>query len=716
MPTDFMHTVKNLNINTLNDSDAKQWLHNLYLEIAYHDKKYHGQDAPEISDADYDSMRQVMTDIEQKFPHLVTKNSPNASVGYAVQEGFQKIDHTVPMLSLGNAFDRGDIVEFIDKIKRYLQHREAIAVWTDLKIDGVSVSLRYEQGDLKYALTRGDGAVGEDITTNVKTIADVPQTLPAGVPDVIDIRGEIYMEKQQFIALNTAQQQNDDKPFANPRNAAAGSVRQLDSRITASRPLRFFAYAWGHASSPFADTMQQAHATLQNWGFQTPPMGKVCDTVDDIMAYYDTLCDSRAELDFDIDGVVYKVNDLNLQQRLGFIARSPRWAIAHKFPAEQAVTVLNDITIQVGRTGVLTPVANLQPVNIGGVLVARATLHNRDEIDRLGVRNGDTVAVQRAGDVIPKIVAVHTDNRPADSVPFVFPDTCPECGSPIHQVGDDVAVYCPNSSGCPAQRIETLKHFVSRYAFDIEGLGGKHIEAFFNNGIVNTVADIFRIHTHADTILTWDGWGQKAFGNLVHAIEQKRTIAMDRCIFALGIPKVGRETAKLLAKHYESFTAFCTAMRHAYDKGVDNPYYAELINIDGIGDTVAQDVIHFITHNSDMLDDLQNEVIVIDFVQQTVDSVFSGKTVVFTGTLTHLKREEAKHIAESLGAKVSGSVSTKTDFVIVGENAGSKAKKAHDLGVTVLTEQQFIDMQNHTDISDIQDIPDTPDSQQGQLF
>ncbi len=691
---DFIATVKNLDLNTLSDSDAKQWLHSLYVEISHHDKKYHAQDAPEISDADYDALRRVMTALEHKFPHFVKDNSPNTSVGYAIREGFAKIKHKVPMLSLSNAFERGDIVEFMDKIQRYLKHQGNIDIWTDLKIDGISVSVRYEQGHLKHAVTRGDGAVGEDITVNVKTVSDIPHTLNGDFPDVIDIRGEIYMRTSKFITLNETQKHNNNKLFANPRNAAAGSVRQLDSAITASRPLQFFAYAWGYVSNPFATTMQHAHEKLQQWGFLTPPMGTVCSNVDEIMDYYAHLCDSRSALDFDIDGIVYKVNDLQYQHRLGFIARSPRWAIAHKFPAEQAVTVLNSISIQVGRTGVLTPVANLQPVNIGGVLVARATLHNRDEIDRLGIRNGDTVVVERAGDVIPKIVTVHRDKRPTDSMPFVFPDTCPECESPVQQVGEDVALRCTNISGCPAQRTENLKHFVSRYAFDIEGLGAKHIEAFFNKGILTTQADIFRIVTHADMILASDGWGEKAFANLIQAIEQKRTIAMDRFIFALGIPKVGRETAKLLSKYYEKFTDFRTAMQRAHAGGLDNTAYAELISIDGIGDTVAQDVMHFIVENRALLDDLQNEVQVQDFVQQTSSSIFSAKTLVFTGTLTHMKREEAKNLAETLGAKVSGSVSKKTDFVIMGENAGSKAKKARDLGVTILTEQEFIDMQD----------------------
>ena len=693
---DFISTVKNLNVSELSPSDAGQWLQNLYLEIHHHDKKYHGQDTPEISDADYDSLRQIMDKIEQKFPDLITANSPNKTVGYTVREGFSKIEHTTPMLSLGNAFSRGDISEFIDKIKRYLKHTGTIDIWTDLKIDGISVSLRYEQGRLKYAVTRGDGTIGEDITVNVKTLSDIPQTLTGDYPAIIDIRGEIYMGKQEFMQLNTTQTQNNDKVFANPRNAAAGSIRQLDSRITASRPLQFFAYGWGYTNTPFAHTMQQAYKKMQSLGFQTPPMGKICGTVDDIMAYYDTLCQQRSDLNFDIDGIVYKVNDIHLQQRLGFIARSPRWAIAHKFPAEHATTTLNKITVQVGRTGVLTPVANLSPVNIGGVIVARASLHNRDEIERLGVRNGDTVVVERAGDVIPKIVAVNTDNRPANSVPFAFPDTCPECNSPVYQVGEDVAVRCSNTAGCPAQQIENLKHFVSRYAFDIEGLGTKHIESFFAHGVLKTPADIFRIYTHKDTILKWDGWGEKAFDNLMHAIDEKRTLAIDRFIFALGIPKVGRETAKLLAKNYESFANFRTAIEYAYDKKTDNPHYADLINIDGIGDIVAQDLIDFFHNNRALLDDLTTILTIEDFVKHTTDSVFNGKTVVFTGTLTQMKREEAKNIAETLGAKVSGSVSKKTDFVICGQNAGSKAKKAHSLGVTILSEQQFIDMQSST--------------------
>lgn len=727
---DFITALKSLDVHTVDTPTAQKWLADLYLEIPYHDKKYHQQDAPEISDADYDTMRHVMNALEAKFPHLVTPNSPSKTVGYTVRDGFTKIQHTVPMLSLDNAFDQGDIADFLGKIQRYLQHDTPIDIWTDLKIDGISVSLRYEDGILHHALTRGDGNVGEDITVNVKNIADIPQKIMGDVPSVIDIRGEIYMGKADFIRLNATQRDNGDKPFANPRNAAAGSIRQLDSRISASRPLRFFAYAWGEVSDSFAHTMQDAHQKMQSWGFKTPPTGKVLNTVLAIMEHYTYINDTRAKLDFDIDGIVYKVNNIHLQSRLGYIARSPRWAIAHKFPAEQGTTVLNEITIQVGRTGVLTPVANLEPLNIGGVIVARATLHNRDEIARLNVRNGDTVIVERAGDVIPKIVQVVLEKRPKDSQNFIFPTTCPECHSPVHQIGDDVAVRCLNATDCPAQKTERLKHFVSRYAFDIDGFGAKNIESFFADGLLKTPADIFRLHTHRDHILQKDRWGDKAFDNLIQAIDARRTIPMDRFIFALGIPKVGRETAKLLAKHYQNFHDFRNNMREAHriytHKGLDDTIhtdaYSDLIHIDGIGEGVAKDIMTYIATHDSLLNDLVHTIAIQDFSITITHSVLSGKTVVFTGTLAHMKREEAKTIAESLGAKVSSSISAKTDYLICGENAGSKAKKAQDLGVHILSEQDFINMSAPTptptpssetsEMPEMSEATDTPDTTQ----
>ncbi|MGB1361525.1 MAG: NAD-dependent DNA ligase LigA [Alphaproteobacteria bacterium] len=686
-----------VDINTIDEAQAKKILQSLAMEINFHDQQYHQKDAPTITDAEYDKLRNLNNAIEEKFPHLILPNSPSKKVGFGVKEGFKKIKHSVPMLSLGNAFDKGDINDFMDKVKRFLGVSGNIEIWSEPKIDGLSASIRYESGKMVYAVTRGDGAEGEDITANIKTIKDIPHSLSGNFPDVVEIRGEVYMNKSDFIKLNQRQEQDGNKVFANPRNAAAGSLRQLDTNITAQRPLRFFAYGWGEVSNQIAPTMSEANEKLKSWGFTTTPLTNKNNTVDEIINHYEKINTERSGLDFDIDGVVHKVNELSLQDRLGFVARAPRWAIAHKFPAEQAVTILNEITIQVGRTGVLTPVANLEAINIGGVMVSRATLHNADEIKRLGVRNGDTVVIQRAGDVIPQVVSVNMDKRPDNSVEFIFPDTCPECNSPALKDGDDVAIRCTGGNTCPAQAVEGLKHFVSRNAFDIDGFGSKYIEQFYNDKLITEFADIFKLQQHQNTILSKEGWAELSFNNLITEIDKKRNISLDRFIFALGIRQIGRETAKTLAKNYKSFENLQSNIVDAGLGGIDNSAYASLVAIDGLGEVAVKDLIKYFTINKDKITNLVNELSIENYELQTINSELSDKTVVFTGTLTQMKRDEAKALAEKLGAKISGSVSSKTDFLICGENAGSKAKKAQELGVTVLTEDEFINISKSSD-------------------
>jgi len=596
------------------------------------------------------------------------------------------------MLSLGNAFDNDDVAEFLARVRRFLGlgEDEAVEIVCELKIDGLSVSLRYEKGEFKQGATRGDGSIGEDITENLKTLDDIPMVLK-DAPDVLEVRGEIYMTKKDFAALNRAQEEADQKVFANPRNAAAGSLRQKDPTVTASRPLRLFAYAWGEVSESVAETHWEYLERLRAWGFSTNPLAERQSELEQCLAFYRRIEEQRAGLDYDIDGMVYKVNRLDWQDRLGQVSRAPRWAIAHKFPAEKAQTVLNEITIQVGRTGTLTPVANLEPVTVGGVVVSRATLHNRDEITRKDAREGDTVIIQRAGDVIPQVVSVVMDKRPKNSKAYVFPDTCPECGSHAEQEDGEVATRCTGGLVCPAQRVERLKHFVSRGAFDIEGLGAKHIETFSSEEVIKTPADIFRLRFYVDEIAAREGWGQQSADNLFAAIEDRRTIGLDRFIYALGIRQVGQATARLLAKQYGSLQGWRDEMHAAQDRESDA--YGELVNIDGIGPAVADDLLGFCAedHNRSVLDDLGELLEVKDFeVPDTSSSPVAGKTVVFTGSLETLSRAEAKNQAEALGAKVAGSVSKKSDYVVVGADAGSKAKKAQELGVTTLSEEEWL--------------------------
>ncbi|WP_037992260.1 NAD-dependent DNA ligase LigA [Thalassospira permensis] len=657
---------------------------------------YYINDEPLVPDAEYDALFNRLIELEARYPTL-KKNSPTQEVGAAPADGFAKIKHARPMLSLANAFSREDIVDFLARIRRFLNltAHSPVEIVGEPKIDGLSLSLRYENRELVSAATRGDGTEGEDVTANVAHITDIPKILPEDAPaDVVEIRGEVYMARSAFQKLNETQSETGGKTFANPRNAAAGSLRQLDPTISAKRPLRFFAYSFGELSESLAQTHWDFISKIKGWGFVTNPHTTLLHNTDEIMAFYEELGNQRAELDYDIDGIVYKVNDFELQLRLGFVSRSPRWAIAHKFPAEQARTRVKAIDIQVGRTGALTPVARLEPVTVGGVVVSNATLHNRDEIERLGVRVNDLVVIQRAGDVIPQVVEVITDERPDDAVPYDFPETCPKCGSHAMREEGEAVTRCSGGLICPAQAVERLKHFVSRNAFDIEGMGGKHIEAFFDLGWVKSPADIFRIEEkHGDALRKLEGWGDKSAEKLFASINERRTVPLDRFIYALGIRQIGQATAKLLARHYGSITEWRAAMNDAGTP--DSDALRDLINIDQIGPSVAHDLIEFMAeeHNRDVLDDLQ-AVLTIEDVEapQVTDSPVSGKTVVFTGKLELFSRNEAKVKAESLGAKVAGSVSAKTDFLVAGPGAGSKLKKAEELGVNVLDEQEWLDL------------------------
>ena len=687
-------------VSELTEQQAKSELARLAKEIAHHDTLYYQEAAPEISDGDYDALRIRNSAIETAFPMLRRSDSPTLRVGAAPATGFAKVTHSRPMLSLANAFDDADVGEFLLRINRFLglDTVAPVEIVGEPKIDGVSASLRYEFGALVKGATRGDGTVGEDITTNLETIHDLPKSLKGSVPDIVEIRGEVYITKPDFLALNKRQEAAGEKIFANPRNSAAGSLRQIDAAITASRPLRFFAYTWAEVSESNSKhpgaagwtTHWEFLQTIQNWGFQVNPLARLCHSLEEILALYATIAEQRATLPYDIDGVVYKVDRVDLQERLGMVSRAPRWAVAHKFPAEQAQTILKDISIQVGRTGALTPVAELEPVTVGGVVVSRATLHNEDELGRKDIRIGDHVVVQRAGDVIPQVVSVLTDRRKKNSKPFVFPDHCPECGSLALREEGEVVRRCTGGLICPAQAVERLKHFVSRNAFDIDGLGGKHIETFWNEKLISTPADIFRLFEKQEAFNEREGWGEKSVTNLLASIEARRSIQLDRLIYSLGIRQVGQATARLLARNYGSLAAWREAMDEARDH--ESPAYEDLVNIDGIGPLVAHDIIAFCSepHNREVLDDLE-QVLNVEQVAEisTAESPVTGKTVVFTGTLDTMTRSEAKARAEALGAKVAGTVSKKTDYVVVGADAGSKAQKAEQLGVTVLEEGEW---------------------------
>ncbi|PZQ48672.1 MAG: DNA ligase (NAD(+)) LigA [Micavibrio aeruginosavorus] len=666
----------------------------LVRDIKRHDIAYHQNDAPEITDAEYDLLRRSLDKIETEYPELISKESPNVKVGAEPAKGFKKVKHSVPMLSLSNVFNEEELNDFIDKVKRFLNESGDIEVVAEPKIDGLSCSLRYEQGTLTMAATRGDGSEGEDITANVQHIADIPKSLPNGVPDILEVRGEIYMRRDEFAALNKRQEEAGKQIFANPRNAAAGSVRQLDSNITAQRPLHFFGYALGEVSASISDTQSGIRTQLEEWGFKTPKPFYLGWGLNGPISYFEDIEKLRPDLPYEIDGVVYKVNDLALQERLGFVSRSPRWATAHKFPAEKAVTILNDIDIQVGRTGTLTPVARLDPITVGGVVVSNATLHNEDEIVRKDVRIGDHVVVQRAGDVIPQIVEVLTDKRTGKERKFKFPDHCPVCKSIAIREEGEVARRCTGGLICKAQAVERLKHFVSRNAFDIEGMGAKIIEEFYEEGMIKTPADIFRLEEKDKGTLTplraREGWGDLSAKNLFESIQKRRIIALDRFIYALGIRQVGEATAKKLAGFYTTIEHMREALAEAQTVGSDAR--GDLLNIEDVGPSVADDLLGFFAekHNQKILDDLQSVLTIQPYERpQAVNSPVAGKTVVFTGTLVTMTRAEAKASAERLGAKVAGSVSKKTDYVVAGEDAGSKLKNARELGVSVLSEEEW---------------------------
>ncbi|MDB5361416.1 MAG: ligA [Rhodospirillales bacterium] len=679
----------------LGPEEAAEAVSDLVAAIGYHGQRYHAEDAPEIADADYDTLYRRLQAIEARFPELIREDSPTARVGAAPAAGFGKVRHAIPMLSLGNAFARQDVQGFLDSVRNFLAElradpAQAVEVLAELKIDGLSCSLRYEHGLLVQAATRGDGQEGEDVTANVRTIDNVPHKLTGDAPDVLEVRGEVYMTDADFLALNARQQEAGGKLFANPRNAAAGSLRQLDPAITRARPLRFFGYAWGEVSRPLGKTQAEARAALAGFGFTLNEPSRICRSIDEMIGFYDEIGNARATLGFSIDGIVYKINRLDLQQRLGFVSRAPRWAIAHKFPPEQARTRLNAITLQVGRTGALTPVAELMPINVGGVMVGRATLHNEDYIAEKDIRVGDTVVVQRAGDVIPQIVQIVPELRDGDPPKWQPPTECPICHSAAVREPGEAKRFCTGGLICEAQAVERLRHFVARDAFDIEGLGAKTVTEFQEAGLIRTPADIFRLKR--EDIEGREGWKDLSISKLLKSIEDRRTIPLDRFILALGIRQTGQTTARLMAKHYRTLEHWQAAMIAAGDPESDA--YKELLNIDGIGADTAKDMTDFFAekNNLDALADLEAQLTVEPFVPPAGrdGGALDGRIVVFTGTLVQLSRGEAKARAEGAGAKVTGSVSAKTDYLVVGADAGSKAAKAEALGVKTITEDEFI--------------------------
>ncbi len=686
-------------VNELTRAEAVSEVKRLVKQIDRHNIAYFQNDAPEISDSEYDLLRRRLESLETRFPDLASSDSPSRRVGAAPATGFRKVRHAQPMLSLGNAFDSEDVREFFTGIRRFLKELQdnletVIEVVAEPKIDGLSISLRYQDGQFAQGATRGDGSEGEDVTANLRTIEALPQRLSGAAPGVVEVRGEVYMARADFFALNQAQDAAGKQRFANPRNAAAGSLRQLDSAITASRPLQLFAYGLGETSEAVADTHWDYLQRLQEWGFPTNPLARLCRQVDEVLNFYHEIAAARSSLPYDIDGIVYKVNRFDWQARLGTVSRAPRWAIAHKFPAEKAETILRHIMIQVGRTGALTPVAELEPVTVGGVVVSRATLHNEDEIARKDIRQGDSVMIQRAGDVIPQVLAVIESKRPEGSQPFQMPERCPECGSLAVREEGEAVRRCTGGLICPAQAVERLRHFVSRDAFDIEGLGDKHIRAFFEDGLLKSPVDLFTLETRdgetGTPLAEREGWGALSASNLFAAIEAKRTIAFDRFIYGLGIRQVGQATARLLARNYGNLAQWRAAMTAAQDRS--SSAYADLINIDQIGPSVAADILDFFAeeHNEEVLDGLAAALTIEPVEAASSESPVSGKTVVFTGSLASISRSEAKARAEALGAKVAGSVSRKTDYVVVGTDAGSKAKKAAELGVTILSEEEWL--------------------------
>ena len=692
-----------IDVDALTPAQGKAEHARLEAELKKHDEAYHQRDAPIVSDAEYDALRRRYESIEERFPDLRTLESLSRKVGAAPARGFAKVRHAVPMLSLQNAFSEEDVADFVGRIRRFLNLKEdeALTFTAEPKIDGLSMSLRYEDGALVRAATRGDGEEGEDVTANIKTLKEVPHQLKGkNPPPVCEVRGEVYMNKTEFLELNKRQAAAGEQVFANPRNSAAGSLRQKDAAITASRSLHFFAYAWGQMSAMPADTQSGMLKWLAASGFKTNPLWKLCKSADELLAFHRDTELKRATLDYDIDGVVYKVDRLDWQGRLGFVSRSPRWAIAHKFAAEKAATIVRDIEIQIGRTGALTPVAKLEPVSVGGVVVQNATLHNADEIARLDVRIGDTVTIQRAGDVIPQVLGVVMEKRPKDAKPYKFPTRCP---CPLHTdvvrdataTGEEGAVArCTGEFACPYQKIEHLRHFVSRRAFDIEGLGEKQIQLFFEQGWVKEPAEIFTLEARNAKLKLQEveGFGEVSVRNLFGAIEARREISLERFIYALGMRHVGDTTARMLARGYGSWAAFHDAALKLVDG--DPETREEMDNLDQIGDTVIDSLAAYFgeAHNRDVVERLTKQVRILDAERPRADSVVAGKTVVFTGSLEKMTRDEAKAMAERLGAKTAGSVSKKTDYVVAGPKAGSKLTKAKDFGVTVLTEDEWFEL------------------------
>ncbi|MFL6822695.1 MAG: NAD-dependent DNA ligase LigA [Xanthobacteraceae bacterium] len=698
-----MPDISNIPVADLTAAQAQTELKRLAVEIVAHDKHYYQNDAPTVSDAAYDALRWRNEEIEARFPELVREDSPSRRVGAQPSQKFAKVRHAVPMLSLGNAFSDAEVAEFVQRVRRFLRlpADEKVVFTAEPKIDGLSCTLRYEGGRLVRGATRGDGTEGEDVTANVSTLADIPKQLRGkGVPDMCEVRGEVYMTKSAFLALNERQKVAGKQIFANPRNSAAGSLRQLDPSITASRPLGFFAYSWGDMSALPARTQSGMVEWFAARGFKTNPLMQICDSIEAMLAFHHEIEAQRASLDYDIDGVVYKVDRLDWQQRLGFVSRNPRWAIAHKFPAEKATTVVKAIEIQIGRTGALTPVAKLEPVTVGGVVVQNATLHNADEIERLGVRIGDTVTIQRAGDVIPQVLGVVVQKRPKSAKPYKFPSRCP---CPLHTevvhdttaTGEEGAVArCTGEFACPSQKVEHLKHFVSRRAFDIEGLGEKQIVLFFERGWVKEPADLFMLEARNSQIRLeeQEGFGEVSVRNLFNAIRARREITLERFIYALGMRHVGETTARSLARGYGSWGTFHEACLRIAASDADTR--AEMDNLDQIGDTVIESIAAYFgeKHNRGIVERLTGQVQILDAEKPAAHSAVAGKTVVFTGSLEKMTRDEAKAMAERLGAKVAGSVSQKTDYVVAGPGAGSKLGKAKDLGVAVLSEDEWFDL------------------------
>lgn len=694
-----------IELEKLTEEQAAAELKRIAEEMAKADYAYYHDDAPFISDAQYDALKRRNEQLEAKFPHLKVENGPSVRIGAAIRSEFGKIKHKIPMLSLGDIFSEEELMDFTASINRFLGYDtdNQITYTAEPKIDGLSFSARYEHGKFVKGATRGDGTTGEDITENLKVIKDLPLEINAeNVPEVLEVRGEVYMSKTDFLQLNSQNEKDGKKVFANPRNAAAGSLRQLDANITKERKLSLFVYTWGDVSEIVWDSQSQFLQDVRDWGFKTNPYNRICHTTQDLIDYFEYLMKERADLPYDIDGIVYKVDSLSLQNRLGFLTRTPRWAIAHKFPAEQAFTKINNIRVQVGRTGALTPVADLEPVNVGGVIVSHATLHNEDEIKRKDVRIGDTVVIQRAGDVIPQVVSVVKEKRTPDSIEFEFPKVCPMCGAHAIKEEDEAVRRCTGGLTCPAQAIERLKHFVSREAFDIEGLGSKIMEEFYNEGIIRNPVDIFTLEKRNkklrdDLFASLDdgsiylenreGWGKKSVEKLFNAINERRHISLPRFIYALGIRQVGTATSRLIAKNYGSF-------KHFRDDMV-NGETEKLLAIDGIGEAMVKDIVEFFAeeHNIKTINELLQQVEVEDFIDDTnYDSPIANKTIVFTGTLEKMTRAEAKAKALSLGAKVAGSVSKNTDYVVMGADAGSKAVKAKELGVTILSEDEFLEL------------------------